>query len=99
MRPEDRLYDVTNHITGLLWYADRGSETKPDGTAPEEARVLESFARGERTWLVVKDDPEEAARRGRATQWERIRGRLPPGTPEPRVAWRGWERVVVTNVR
>jgi 4-amino-4-deoxy-L-arabinose transferase-like glycosyltransferase len=98
MREEDRLFDATNHITGVLWYADRTSETKPDGTAPEEKWIVDAFSAGERTFAILYHEPGGAGEGGKRTQWERIRDRLAAGARPPRVLWHGRGRVAVTNV-
>ncbi len=99
LKDGDRLFDVTNHITGVLWYADRTSETKPNGPAPELKGVIEAFAAGERAFAILVHQPEESHPKGEKTQWERVQERVPPGTPPVRVVWRGWGRVAVTNAK
>ena len=99
MTDADRLFDATNHVTGVLWYADRTSETKPDGTAPDEMWVVDAFAAGQRTFAILEHEIAEKGPRGEETQWQRILKRIPAEAPRPRILWRGMGRVVVTNAK
>jgi hypothetical protein len=98
IRPGDTLLDTTNHVTGMIWYLDRESATGPGGTSPTVAAAAAAFAAGGRVFAVLGHDPAEARAEGKRTGWERLRERLPPGTPPPRVLLERWDRVLVTNV-
>ena len=95
--PQDRIYNAGNSLKGVPWYADRATETKPDGSSPTEAAVADALASRERVWAIAEHDPADKHAEGKRTQWDRILLRLPAGTPVPRVVFRGMGRIVVTN--
>jgi 4-amino-4-deoxy-L-arabinose transferase-like glycosyltransferase len=96
LRPGDRVVDASNQVTGIPWYADCAVETRPGGRSFRLRQVSEVLASPRRAWAVVRHDPGEGRRRGRATPWEEVRRRL-PAEATVRVAWEGWGRVIVTN--
>ncbi|HEU4394271.1 MAG TPA: glycosyltransferase family 39 protein [Planctomycetota bacterium] len=107
LRPGDRVFDASNQVTGIPWYADIDVKTRPGGQSYRVRDVPYDLDSGFRVWVVLKHDPVDARREGRRTAWESVRESTPPtgfmwAPREPpvhlRIVWEGWERVIVTNV-
>lgn len=102
LAPGDRLFDLTNDLTGVPFYADHATERSPadpaEGARPQD--LLAALSRGERVFAVLDHDPADGRARGpgRRTQWERILSRWPEGAAPPRVLYTGMGRVAVASL-